>query len=189
MDVRRFGVGHRRPDGPPGTKGVTAQVIHSDARGHIAELAFARHAAIEPHSNPNTTFFIVIEGGGFVQVGNERARVAAGEAVVWPAGVLHGASTDVSEMRAIVVELAGPDDAAVRGIIEGAVRAIGPGERAASSAAGTARAEGSPATEEGDGSAGGREDENAGRGSRAEGELAPRPPRPLAHDESQGEPF
>ena len=85
----------------------------------MAELAFARKAAIEPHTNPNTTWFLVIEGGGFVQVGDETARVSAGEAVLWPAGVVHGASTDLSEMRAIVVELAGADDAAVRGIVPG----------------------------------------------------------------------
>ena len=33
IEVRRFGVGHRRPEGPPGTHGLTGQVIHSDGRG------------------------------------------------------------------------------------------------------------------------------------------------------------
>ena len=33
IEIRRFGVGHRRPDGPPGTVGLTGQVIHSDGRG------------------------------------------------------------------------------------------------------------------------------------------------------------
>ena len=119
IEVRRFGVGHRRPDGPPGSEGLTGQVIHSDARGIVSELAFSRGGRIEPHSNPNSTYFIVIEGGGWVQVGEERIRVAAGEAVVWPAGVVHGAWTDYSPMRAFVVEFAGLDDAGVRGIIEG----------------------------------------------------------------------
>ena len=31
MEIRRFGVGNRRPDGPPGTTGVAGQVIHADA--------------------------------------------------------------------------------------------------------------------------------------------------------------
>jgi quercetin dioxygenase-like cupin family protein len=118
MEIRRFGVGNRRPDGPSGTTGIAGQVIHSDGRGVISELAFARRASIEPHSNPNTTWFIVIEGGGWVQVGDERARVAAGEAVLWPADVIHGAWTELSEMRAFVVELAGADDAHLRGIID-----------------------------------------------------------------------
>jgi quercetin dioxygenase-like cupin family protein len=133
MEIVRFGVGHRRPDGPPGTTGVRGQVIHSDARGVVSELAFARGGSIEPHSNPNTTWFMVIEGGGWVAVGDERERVSAGEAVLWPAGVVHGAWTDYSEMRAVVVEFAGADDAQVRGIIEGRVAralAAGPaGER------------------------------------------------------------
>jgi quercetin dioxygenase-like cupin family protein len=119
IEVRRFGVGHRRPDGPPGTTGVTGQTIHTDARGAVVELAFARGAAIEPHANPNTSWLVVIEGGGWVGVGEERTRVAAGEAVLWPADVPHAAWTEHSEMRAIVVEFAGADDTEVRGILEG----------------------------------------------------------------------
>jgi quercetin dioxygenase-like cupin family protein len=113
IEIRRFGVGHRRPEGPIGTVGLTGQPIHSDGRGTLAELAFARGARIEPHTNPNTTWFVVIEGGGWVGVGEERSRVAAGEAVLWPADVPHAAWTEHSEMRAFVVEFSGADDSAV----------------------------------------------------------------------------
>jgi quercetin dioxygenase-like cupin family protein len=121
VEIRRFGVGNRRPDGPVGTIGVAGQVIHADGRGVVSELAFGAHGRIEPHSNPNTVWFIVIEGGGFVAVGDERGRVAAGEAVLWPAGVVHAAWTERSQMRAIVVELAGADDGLVRGLLESGV--------------------------------------------------------------------
>ena len=110
IEIRRFGVGHRRPDGPAGSVGLTGQVIHSDGRGIISELAFTRNARIEAHSNPSTTYFIVIEGGGWVGVGDERTRIAAGEAACWPADVIHSAWTEHSEMRALVVELSGADD-------------------------------------------------------------------------------
>lgn len=135
MEIRRFGIGQRRPDGPPGTHNVQAALIDSGAHGVVAELALARHAAIEPHTNPSTAWFVVIEGGGFVTVGSERARVFAGEAVLWPAGVPHGASTEVSEMRAIVVEFPvpelslGPGVAIVEGQVLGSV--AGPGSSAA----------------------------------------------------------
>ncbi len=105
MEIRRFGPGHRRPEGPPGTKGLTGQVIHSDERGVVTELAFSRRGLIAPHANPNLTLFVVISGGGFVQVGEERTRINHGEAVLWPPDVPHGAYTDGSEMRAIVIEL------------------------------------------------------------------------------------
>jgi quercetin dioxygenase-like cupin family protein len=105
VDIRRFGPGNRRPEGPPGTTGLTGQVIWSDQRGHVSELAFSKQGAITPHANPNTTLFVVVSGGGWVQVGEERTRIAHGEAVVWPAGVAHGAWTEGSEMRAIVIEL------------------------------------------------------------------------------------
>jgi len=134
MEIRRFGVGNRRPDGPPGTAGVAGQVIHADARGTISELAFARHGSVEPHSNPNTTWFVVIEGGGMVQVGDERARVAAGEAVLWPADVPHAAWAELSEMRAIVVELSGADDAHLRGVFDGRPLEIGAGDANATAA-------------------------------------------------------
>jgi quercetin dioxygenase-like cupin family protein len=128
IEIRRFGVGHRRPDGPPGSVGLTGQVVHSDGRGIIAELAFARGARIEPHSNPNTTYFIVVEGGGWVGVGEERTRIAAGEAALWPPDVIHSAWTEHSEMRAFVVELAGADDG---GAVLGRAREVAPGEAGA----------------------------------------------------------
>ena len=126
--VRRFGAGFRRPEGPPGTHGLTAQVIHSDARGLISELAFARGGALAPHANPNTTWFCVIEGGGWVLVGDERRRIAAGEAVLWAAGITHTAWTDHGEMRAIIVEFAGPDDdTAVVALPDGVAQRLGAG--------------------------------------------------------------
>lgn len=129
IEVRRFGVGHRRPDGPPGTTGIEGQVIRSEPTGVISELAFDRHARIAPHTNPNWTYFVVIEGGGWVGVGDERTRVQAGEAAVWPPDVLHAAWTDVAPMRAIVVEFAEPPRELGSGVIEGVARALGPGTR------------------------------------------------------------
>jgi quercetin dioxygenase-like cupin family protein len=128
MEIRRFGVGHRRPEGPAFTSGVEGQVIHGDARGVVAELAFKRGGRIEPHDNPNTTWFIVVEGGGFVQVGDEERPVAAGEAILWPAGVTHGARTEYGPMRAFVVEFAGPDDSQLRGILDGVAKRLGTGQ-------------------------------------------------------------
>ena len=130
IEVRRFGVGHRRPDGPPGTTGISGQVIESGATGTISELAFERRARITPHTNPNWSYFLVIEGGGWVGVGDERTRVQAGEAVVWPPDVLHAAWTDGAPMRAIVVELPSPPELLDSGVIEGTVRAVGPGDQA-----------------------------------------------------------
>jgi Cupin domain. len=125
IEIRRFGVGHRRPDGPIGSVGLTGQVLHSDGRGTVSELAFARNARIEPHASPNTTLFIVVEGGGWVGVGDEWTRIAAGDAAVWPADIPHVAWTEHSEMRAFIVELAGPDD---RDTVAGRARDADPGD-------------------------------------------------------------
>jgi quercetin dioxygenase-like cupin family protein len=162
MEIRRFGPGHRRPEGPPGSQGVTGQVIHSDSRGVVSELAFRPNAVIAPHANPNTAFFIVISGGGFVQVGADRSRVNQGEAVVWPAGEPHGAYTEHGEMRAIVVEFAGADDALTGGPIPVASGEL-PGR--------------------------GGDDAAQPVDRTASGALAPRQIRRDEHDESHGEPW
>jgi quercetin dioxygenase-like cupin family protein len=148
VEIRRFGVGNRRPDGPPGTVGVRGQPIFSDGRGAIAELAFGRYARVEPHTNPSTTWFLVIEGGGWVQVGEERSRISSGEAVLWPAQLIHAAWTELSEMRAFVVEFSGADDAALRGIVDGMALAL-PAVAGAPGAS-VARGEGSLAAPEPD---------------------------------------
>ncbi len=68
-------------------------------------------------TNPNFTWFVVIEGGGWVGVGEERTRIQAGEAVAWPPDVIDGAWTDGTQMRAIVVEFE-PPRLALPGIVD-----------------------------------------------------------------------
>ena len=117
MEILRFGPGHRRLGGPPGTQNVEGTVILSDDRAIVSELAFGRYAMVVPHENPdNTALFVVISGAGWVQVGDERARINHGEAVIWPPGLPHGAYTDGTEMRAIVVELTGSQPALIEGV-------------------------------------------------------------------------
>ena len=159
MEIKRFGPGHRRPDGPPGTQGVTGQVIHRDALVAVTELAFQRYAIVTPHTDPvNTTLFVVISGGGFVQVGDERARINHGEAVVWPPGIVHGAYTDGTEMRVITVEFEANEQS-----IEAAAKAA----EALATGAGAGR---SSAT-------------------RADGSLADRRHTRATYDSAEGEPW
>src|SRR5262245_22226400 len=175
MEIRRFGPGHRRSEGPPGTQGITGQVIWNDRRANVSELAFSRRAAIAPHDNPNTTLFIVVSGGGFVQVGEELTRINHGEAVVWPAGIAHGAYTDGSEMRAILVELSGANDEAIEPvgmIASGLAESVVTDDVATSGAAEDDLPPSEPRTVE-----------------PARGALADRPPSRDDHDETEGEPW
>ena len=75
------------PRDRPARSASPATPIHADGRGADLRAGIRPGARIEPHSNPNLTWFIVIEGGGLVRVGEEQSRVAAGEAVLWPPGV------------------------------------------------------------------------------------------------------
>lgn len=136
MEIRRFGIGHRQIDGPPGTRGVEATPLHADGRGVVAELALKPNAAIAPHSNPNLAYLLVIEGGGFVQVGEERARVAAGDAVAWPPDIVHAAWTELTPMRAIVVEFTPGLGSIATLLLEGGSVEVAATEAAAEPAAG-----------------------------------------------------
>lgn len=113
MDILRFGPGFRSRQSPTGTRGVAEQAIWGDPRARVTDLALSRRAVIGPRSSADLGLFIVVSGGGWVQVGDERAAIHHGEAVEWPPGVSHGAWTDGSEMRAILVEL--PDSALTSG--------------------------------------------------------------------------
>ena len=79
--------------------------IWSDPRARITELAFSTRALLAPQTSPDTGLFIVVAGGGWVQIGSERSSIDHGEAVEFPPGVTHGAWTDGSTMRAILVEV------------------------------------------------------------------------------------
>ena len=109
MEIRRFGVGQPAPRRPARDHGGRRP---GDPRGRARDRSRSWPSPVGRASSRtptrNTTWFVVIEGGGMVRVGEERARVAAGEAVLWPADVPHAAWTELSEMRALVVELAGP---------------------------------------------------------------------------------
>ena len=105
MEITRFGPGQRRTRPLPGTQGLADQTIWSDPRARITELAFSSHAVIAPQTSPDQGLFIVLSGGGWVQVGEERSTINHGEAVEWPPGVAHGAWTDGTNMRAILVEV------------------------------------------------------------------------------------
>ena len=176
MDIRRFGVGYRRSDGPPGTRGAAATPIHSDRRGVVAELALRPNSSVAPHSNANLAYLLVIEGGGFVQVGDEKARVAAGEAVVWPPDVDHAVWTELTPLRAIVVEFALDRADAVVELIEPAgvvPDAHGPGEGKGAGSPGPAIP-----------------NEAGGAAPRVAGALAPRPPiEPEEHRSTEQEPL
>jgi len=109
VEILRFGPGFRRSRPREGTQGVGDQTIWSDPRARITELAFSARALIPPQTSPDLGVFIVVSGGGWVQVGDERTAINHGEAVELPPGVTHGVWTDGSHMRALLVEV--PDDA------------------------------------------------------------------------------
>ena len=130
MNIRRFGPGHRRADRAAGSNGVLSSAIFSNDIAQITEFTVTPGGAYGPLRSAGDIVLVVIEGGGWVQVGDERTRIAAGEAVLFPAGVPHGAWTDTTEMRAILVEFGAGDDRVLTGYLApGAASEPAPVER------------------------------------------------------------
>jgi quercetin dioxygenase-like cupin family protein len=73
----------------------------------VALLSLDAHGTIDEHDADHDGLVVIIEGSGFVRVGGPGAQeiaVAAGDAVLWPAHVLHVLWTTDQPMRAIAIE-------------------------------------------------------------------------------------
>lgn len=73
----------------------------------VAALYLEPHGELNEHDAEQPTLFLVIGGRGFVRVGGPEAptqAVKAGDAVLWPAFVLHRAWTEDEPMQMITVE-------------------------------------------------------------------------------------
>jgi quercetin dioxygenase-like cupin family protein len=73
----------------------------------VTALYFEPQARMDEHSAEQPILFLVIGGRGVVRVGGpdgETRLVAAGDAVLWPAGVDHAVWTDDDALQAIVIE-------------------------------------------------------------------------------------
>lgn len=109
MEIRRFGPGHRRAERAAGSIGTTTSLLHAGPGARITELALDERALFGPLRSPLRGLLIMIEGGGWLALGDERQRVAAGEAIVLPADEERLLASDGAPLRAILVEF---DDAA-----------------------------------------------------------------------------
>jgi quercetin dioxygenase-like cupin family protein len=163
VEILRFGPGFRRRQPPAGSSGLADQPIWAGRGVRVTELAFAPRALMPPQTSPDLGLFIVVSGGGWIQIGDERSVINHGEAVVWPPGMGHGAWTDGSPMRAILVEVADPDIAGDHGRAAGDLGAEPSGDLGA--------------------------EPSGDLSHQARGRLAPRPARPEDHDPSEGEPW
>jgi quercetin dioxygenase-like cupin family protein len=105
VEILRFGPGSRQPARAVGAVGLAEGTIWPDPRARVTELAFAPRGVLPPQASASDGLFIVVSGGGWLQVGEERAAIHHGEAVHVPAGVVHGAWTDGTPMRVVLVEV------------------------------------------------------------------------------------
>ena len=129
--IRRFGPATHQPIPRPGTRGLSGTVIQLpaaqvaqfaaediakryggtpfllDQATSVISLSLAPHGEIDEHDAPFPILFIVIGGSGFVRVGGPDAvsqAISSGDAILWPANVLHTAWTEDDSLHAISIE-------------------------------------------------------------------------------------
>ncbi|MBI3659453.1 cupin domain-containing protein [Candidatus Acetothermia bacterium] len=120
IEVRRFCPENKTPiplADLTGLNGVVIQLFTSLANKlspkELANVALYFDAHSRMHEL-HPILFLVINGNGFVRVGGPQAeilKVSAGDAVLWPAKVLHKAWTNGEPMQAIAIEYLNPAQA------------------------------------------------------------------------------
>jgi quercetin dioxygenase-like cupin family protein len=78
--------------------------LHAASGVRVTEIALAERAAFGPLRSSSDALLVVIEGGGWLAVADERQRVAVGESIEVPAGAERLLVTDSVPLRAIFIE-------------------------------------------------------------------------------------
>jgi quercetin dioxygenase-like cupin family protein len=81
-----------RYDDAPETEnphGVSARELASGEHAQVIEINLLPGESLKRHITPVDVFFYVLEGGGRVEIGEERAEISADTLVVSPKGIPH----------------------------------------------------------------------------------------------------
>ena len=87
-----------------------SSLLHAGQQVRITEIALSETALFGPLRSPVDALLIVIEGGGWLALGDERQRVASGEAVALPANLERLLATDGVALRALLAEFSSPTE-------------------------------------------------------------------------------
>ncbi len=69
--------------------GVDVRNLHSTEHVQVVLISLEPGEGLKPHVTPVDAFFYILEGKGWVKVGDEQAEVAQDALIHSPAGVLH----------------------------------------------------------------------------------------------------
>ncbi len=77
-----------------------------DRSNSVVVLYFDPHGEMPTHPAGEPVLFMVLSGSGFVRIGGESGETVhmnAGEAVLWPANVLHKVWTEDQPLQALLI--------------------------------------------------------------------------------------
>ncbi len=93
--------------------GIEARLLYNEETAQAIYLRLKPGEALRRHITPTDVFFLVLEGTGIVEVGDEKQEVCANTLIDSPAGIPHcwyNESDDV--LRVLVVKAPRPTSAA-----------------------------------------------------------------------------
>ena len=97
-----------RPEWSPlpfeGCVGVEGRVLVNEPTFFFSMLRFDANGTIHEHPGPNDTYVACLEGEGWTSVGDEQARIRAGQFVFWPRDVSHRLWTEDTTMTTLMYE-------------------------------------------------------------------------------------
>ena len=92
----------------PNPKGLNIKKLYDGAGAQVMHMSLQPGEVVPAHATPIDVFFFVLEGSGFVTVGEEKASVSAGTLVESPKDIPHGLGNDSAGLlRVMVVKLNG----------------------------------------------------------------------------------
>ena len=93
--------------------GVEARLLYDEETAQAIQLRLKPGEALRRHITPTDVFFLVLEGTGIVEVGDEKQEVGANTIIDSPAGIPHcWYNESDADLRVLVVKAPRPTAAA-----------------------------------------------------------------------------
>jgi mannose-6-phosphate isomerase-like protein (cupin superfamily) len=96
----------------PNPHDVTARALHNSEHVQVSMVTLKSGEALKRHVTPVDVFFYVVEGEGFVEIGDEQESVSADMLIDSPAGIPHRLMNESErDFRFLVVKTPRPSRA------------------------------------------------------------------------------
>ncbi len=92
----------------PNPKGLKIKKLYDGVGATVMHMSLTPGEVVATHTTPIDVFFFVLEGSGYISIGEEKESVSVGTLVESPKNIPHGLGNDSDGLlRVMVVKLNG----------------------------------------------------------------------------------